>query len=84
MRLRETEFTRSIEPFGPDTPALLAEFYSSLGGSGVIWFVRDDCAELAIGVSAIDLGFLGFGVDSANLSEFIGAIIAIIGQVVLG
>jgi hypothetical protein len=40
---------------------------------------------VAIGVSAIDLGFL-FGIDSSNqnLSEFIGAIIAIIGQVVLG
>jgi hypothetical protein len=48
--------------------------------------VRDDGAELAIGVSAIDLGFLEFGVDSSNqnLFEFIGAIIAVIGQVVLG
>jgi hypothetical protein len=78
--LRETEFTRSIESFAPDTPALLAEFDSSLGGSGVILFAQSDGAELVIGVSAIDLDFLGFKVDSSNqnLSEFLGAIIAVI------
>jgi hypothetical protein len=38
VRFREEEFTRSIESFAPDTPALLAEFDSSLGGSRVIWF----------------------------------------------
>ena len=76
VRFRESEFTRSIESFAPDTPALLAEFDSSLGGSGVIWFVREGGAEEVLGVSAIDLRFLGFGVDSSNqnLSEFIGAI----------
>lgn len=85
VRFRETEFTRSIESFAPDTPTLLAEFDSSLGGSGVIWFVRSEGAEEVVGVSAIDLRFLEFWVDSSNqnLSEFIGAIIAVIGQVIL-
>jgi hypothetical protein len=86
VRFRETEFTRSIESFAPDTPTLLAEFDSSLGGSGVIWFVRSEGAEEVVGVSAIDLRFFEFWVDSSNqnLSEFIGAIIAVIGQVILG
>jgi hypothetical protein len=52
----------------------------------VIWFERREGAEVVLGVSAISLEFLGFGVDSSNqnLSEFIGAIIAVIGQAVLG
>jgi hypothetical protein len=39
-----------------------------------------------VGVGAVDLTLLGFGVDSSfqNLSEYIGAILAVIGQVVLG
>jgi hypothetical protein len=43
----------------------------------VIWFERREGAEVVLGVSAISLEFLGFGVDSSNqnLSEFIGAII---------
>ena len=86
VRYRETEFTRTIESFAPATPVLVAEFDSSLSGAGVIWFTRSDGAEECIGVSAIDLTFLGFGVDSSyqNLSEFIGAILAVIGQVILG
>lgn len=38
------------------------------------------------GVSAVNLAFLGFGVDSSNqnLAEYIGAILAVIGQVMLG
>jgi hypothetical protein len=86
VRFRETEFSRSIESFAPDTPTLLAEFDSSLGGSGVIWFVRSKGAEEVVWVSAIDLRFLQFGIDSSNqhLSEFIGAIIAVTGQVMLG
>jgi hypothetical protein len=65
---------------------LLAEFDSSLGGTGVIWFVRKEGAEEVVGVSATDLRYLEIGFDSANqnLSEFIGAIIAVIGQVMLG
>jgi hypothetical protein len=65
---------------------LLAEFDSSLGGSGVIWFVRSEGVDEVVGVSAIGLRFLEFWVDSSNqnLSEFIGAIIAVLGQVMLG
>jgi hypothetical protein len=65
---------------------LLAEYNSLLGGSGQIWLVRSEGAEEVVGVSSIDLRFLELGVDSSNqnLSEFIGAIIAIIGQVMPG
>jgi hypothetical protein len=85
VRFRETEFTRSIESFAPDTPTS-TPLVGSPGGSGVIWFVRNDGVEEVVGVSAFDLRFLEFGFDSANqnLSEFIGAIIAVIGQVMLG
>jgi hypothetical protein len=39
-----------------------------------------------VGVSAVDLTRLGFGVDLSyqNLYEFIGAILSVIGQVALG
>lgn len=66
VRFRETEFTRSIESFAPATPVLVAEFDSSLSGAGVIWFARNNGAEKVLGVSAIDLTFLGFGIDSSN------------------
>ena len=86
VRFRETEFTRTIESFAPATPILVAEFDSSLSGAGVIWSIRADGTEVVKGVSAVDLSFLGFGVDSSfqNLSEYIGAILAVIGQVMLG
>ena len=86
MRHRETEFTRSVESFAPATPTVVAEFDSSLSGAGLIWFSRDGDAEVAVGVGAADLLFLGFGEDSSfqNLSEFLGAILAILGQVALG
>ena len=65
---------------------LIAEFYASLRGAGLIWYAVEDGAEVARGFSAVDLTFLGFGVDSSfqNLSEFIGAILAVMGQIVLG
>jgi hypothetical protein len=86
VRFRETEFTRSIESFAPATPILVAEFDSSLSGAGLIWAVRTNGTEVVRGVSAVDLSFLGFGVDSSyqNLSEYIGAFLAVIGQVMLG
>lgn len=86
VRFRETEFTRSIESFAPATPILVAEFDSSLSGAGLIWFVRTDGVEVARGVSAVNLAFLDFGIDSSNqnLAEYIGAILAVIGQVMLG
>ena len=86
VRYRETEFTRTIESFAPTTPILVAEFDASLIGAGLIWSVRDNGAEVIRGVGAVDLTSLGFGVDSSyqNLSEFIGAILAVVGQVILG
>ena len=86
VRHRETEFTRSIASFAPETPTVVAEFDSSLSGAGLIWYLREDGAEVAMGVGAADLSFLGFGDDSSfqNLSEFLGAILSILGQMVLG
>ena len=86
VRFQETEFTRSIQSFAPATPILVAEFDSSLTGAGLIWSVRTNGSEVVRGVSAVDLSFLDFGVDSSNqnLAEYIGAILAVIGQVMLG
>ena len=86
VRRRETEFTRSIASFAPETPTIVAEFDSSLSGAGLIWYGRDGDAEVEMGVSAANLLFLGFGEDSSfqNLSEFLGAILAILGQIALG
>ena len=86
VRHRETEFTRSIESFAPETPTVVAEFDSSLSGAGLIWYSRDGDAEVAMGVGAADLLFLGFGEDSSfqNLAEFLGAILAVLGQIALG
>ena len=86
VRHRESEFTRSIASFAPETPTVVVEFDSSLSGAGLIWYSRVSGAEVAMGVGAADLLFLGFGEDSSfqNLSEFLGAILAILGQVALG
>ena len=85
VRYQEAEFTRTLISFTTATPVVVAEFDASLSGAGVIWFFRSKGAEVVTGVSAIDLSFLGFGVDSSyqNLSEFIGAILAVIGHVLL-
>jgi hypothetical protein len=86
VRYRETEFTRTLESFTHTTPVVIAEFDASLSGAGLIWLARNNGAEEVLGVSAVDLTRLGFGVDSSyqNLSEFIGAVLSVIGQVVLG
>jgi hypothetical protein len=92
VRFRAVEFTRSISSFAPEPPVLVAEFDSSLSGSATdsgtprIWYATDSGTEVVLGVSAVCLGFLGFGVDSSNqnLAEYIGAIIAVAGQVILG
>lgn len=86
VRFREVEFTRSIASFAPAPPVLVAEFDSSLSGSGVIWYARDSGTEVVLGVCAVSLGFLSFGFDSSNqnLAEYLGAIIAVLGQVILG
>jgi hypothetical protein len=86
VRHREVEFTRTMESFVPTTPVSIAEFDASLSGAGHIWYDLVDGAEVARGVSAVDLTFLGFVTDSSyqNLSEFIGVILAVMGQVTLG
>ena len=86
VRHRESEYTRTVESFAHNTPVVVAEFDSSLSGAGLIWYVRTHGAEVARGVSAVDLSFLDFGEDSSyqNLSEFIGAILAVVGHVTLG
>ena len=86
VRYREAEFTRTIESFLPTTPILIAKFDASLSGAGLIWYAIEDGAEVARGFSAVDLTFLDFGIDSSfqNLSEFVGAILAVMGQIVLG
>lgn len=86
VRFKETEFTRTIQSFAPSTPVLVAEFDSSLSGTGVIWFVRENGAEVMRGVSAVNLMLLDFGFDSSNqnLAEYIGAVIAVLGHVMLG
>ena len=52
----------------------------------MIWYDRDSGTEVVLGVSAVCLGFLGFGVESSNqnLAEYMGAIIAVAGQIMLG
>lgn len=86
VRYHEKEFTRTLESFMPTKPGIIVEFDSSLSGAGLIWYARQDGAEEVRGVSAVDLSFLEFGDDSSfqNLAEFIGAILAVIGHVVLG
>jgi hypothetical protein len=86
VRFRETEYTRSIESFTPEHPVVMAEFDSSFSGAGVIWYARGSGAEDVLGFFAVDLRFLGFGFDSSNqnLAEYIGAVVAVLGQVVLG
>ena len=86
VRHREVEFTRAIASFAPETPTVVAEFDSSLSGAGLIWYSREGDAEVAVGVGAADLLFLGFGEDSSfqNLSEFLGAILAVLGHIALG
>jgi hypothetical protein len=72
--------------FAPCPPSIIAEFDSSLTGTGLIWYERVNGTEVAKGVCAVDLSFLEFGEDSSyqNLSEFIGAIVAVVGHILLG
>ena len=83
VRHRETEYTRSIVSFALSTPVVVVEFDASLDGAGLIWYSREHGAEVALGVGAVNLRFLGFGSDSSVL-EFIGAILAVIGQNMIG
>jgi hypothetical protein len=75
-----------VVSFADVTPVVLVEFDASLSGAGLVWYHRSSGAEVAMGVGAVDLSFLAFETDSSyqNLSEFIGAILAVMGQVMLG
>lgn len=86
VRYSETEFTRTLLSFAPVQSGIIAEFDSSLQGAGLVWYSRSKGAEVAVGVCAMELSFLGFGDDSSfqNLAEFIGAILAVAGQVAMG
>ena len=86
VRYQEAEFTRTLTSFAPAAPVIIAEFDASLSGAGLIWYLRSDDAEVAVGVCAVDLTFLLFKDDSSyqNLSEFLGAILAVLGHIVLG
>ena len=86
VRYQEIRFTRTLQSFDPTLPSTIAEFDSSLTGTGLIWYDRVKGAEVARGVCAVDLSFLKFGDDSSyqNLSEFIGVVVAVLGHVILG
>ena len=86
VRHEETRFTRTLESFAPESPTVIAEFDSSLTGSGIVWYQRRHGAEEVVGVCAVDLTFMNFGDDSSfqNLAEFIGAILAVIGYILQG
>ena len=47
---------------------------------------RSNSSEVKRGVCTVDLSFLRFGDDSSfqNLSEFIGAILGVVGHIILG
>lgn len=86
VRFSETEFTRTLMSFAPVQSGMVAEFDSSLSGAGVVWYSKEEDTETAVGVCAVGLSFLGFGDDSSyqNLAEFLGAILAITGQIIMG
>ncbi len=62
--------------------SITIEFDASLFGGGIIYF---DAEGACMGVSAISLESLGFGVNSAfqNSAEFIVAVIALLGSIQL-
>ena len=41
--------------FADTTPVVVVEFDSSLSGAGLVWFIRTSGADVAMGVSAVDL-----------------------------
>jgi hypothetical protein len=86
VRYEEIRFTRTLESFSPALPIMVAEFDASLNGAGLIWSHTNNGTEEAVGVSAVDISFLRFGTDSSyqNLCEFLGAIMSVVGHIVLG
>lgn len=86
VRHNERQFTRHLEFFTLTAPTIVAEFDASLNGLGIVSYKKTNGAEVCVGVCAVSTAFLGFQDNSSfqNLSEFIGAIVAIAGIVRLG
>ena len=74
-------FTRTLESYALQPATILAEFDASLEGIGIIWYEISSGTEVAIGVCSMSITELGFQSDSSfqNLSEFLGALVAVIG-----
>ena len=86
VRYNERQFTRQLESFTSTAPTIVAEFDASLSGLGIVWYKKTNDTEVCVGVCAASTAFLGFQDNSSfqNLSEFIGAIVAVAGLVHLG
>jgi hypothetical protein len=86
VRFHESEFTRTLQSFSAENPTTIAVFDSSLSGVGVVWYDRTGGAELVRGVCALSIAHLGFADDSSfqNLTEFLGALLAVAGHIALG
>ena len=84
VHLDKQWFTRSLDSFQDEAPSYAIAFDAFLNGAGIIWLSRaSNGTEVCMGASAVDLRGLRFGEDSSyqNTSEYIGAILAMIGLV---
>lgn len=81
--LDEVSFTRNLYSFRPSKAQMVIEFDASLSGGGILFF--DGIDGTYLGASIVNLGTLGFGVESKyqNYAEFIVAIIGLIGALSL-
>jgi hypothetical protein len=82
--VKERAFTRNFEAWRARAAgwAIVGQFDASLGGIGVIWYLRSpDGAESLIGGASLDIRHLGFGEDSRfqNVAEFLAIICAVRG-----
>ena len=86
VKYDEVQFTRALSSFHLVAATVVAEFDASLTGIGVIWYQRVDGAEVVLGVCALSTVFLDLRDDSSyqNFSEFLGALIAVVGFARLG
>lgn len=82
----EIQLTRTISSFKLTPATVVAEFDASLAGIGIVWFDVQEGTEIAMGVCALSTEALAFKDDSSyqNLSEFIAAIVAVLGFIRLG
>jgi hypothetical protein len=85
-RFDECRFTRSLVSFVSDIPTYVAEFDASLTGIGFLLYQKVNDSEVCLGGGAVDIRHLNFQGDSANqnVSEYIGAMVSLLGLVVLG